>query len=193
MSDYQQTDTVGVNTLNCGTVSASSSGNFLISAGATAGTTSRSVGIQSAGSVQHSRFAGFITTPGGPGTSTWAGACTMRFNVTTANSNITWGSMGFCELCGTVNLRTVTTTATLAIGFGTTGVKTASVESTSSFVLSCNASTAAAQFTLIGSNAAAMTAVFNWVSDQIVTLPFTSSAAPATTPIASLTLLNSGF
>lgn len=160
---------------------------LMLTSGA-AGSLSRSVNALSA-SFNNQIFGSFITVAGDPGTADWTGACTMRWNITTANTNFTWSELVWTAYSASAPHRLcVTRTSGLAIGLGTTGVKTASVEATGFVALT----TDVVKLIMAGSNAALMAAAFVCVYDQTVDVPFSASAAPATTAIPSLTLLNNG-
>lgn len=161
-----------------------------MSAGAAPGTNSRSSVCLSAGNgIQNLAF--FITDAGNANTATWGGSCVMRFNITTANSNITWSSLEWCEKSA-LSSSSVTQTSGLAIGLGTTGVKTASVDVVAYTIKSLGVS-AQVHLAIVGTNVATMTATFNWLPDQDVTLPFTASAGPASVFVPSIPLTGAGF
>ena len=190
MTTYKQSDATISVVANACLGFAQGVGNVM-SVGATLGIVSFSSDVGTAGIAKPMTF---FTTPfntSDPGTATWMGACTMRFNVTTANTNVTWSGICWSEWDG-VLLQPVTQTSTLAISLGTTGIKTASVEATAAYVVGATTASVSLILTLIGSNAATMVATFNWKSDQTVTLPFTSSAAPAPSSIFTLAQMNVG-
>ncbi len=152
---------------------------YNMSAGGAAGTISHSFAVSTLGAFS---IVSFNTTPGDPGTLTYAGACIMRFNVTTANTNVTWSKLWWCNECAlSGTLATVTTG--LAISFGTTGVKTASVEAVAATGFACLTLSAVCQLMIAGTNAAMANATFNWLNDQIVTLPFAGGAPPPATSV----------
>ena len=174
-TDYQQTDVSS----SAGTGACIIIGTphyFTISAGAAAGSISQSHVTTSGGG----RLAGiaFNTSPGDPGTATYSGTCTMRLNITTANTNITWGSLYWCNDCA-LSGTLVTSTTGLAISLGTTGVKTASIEVVLATNFPCITLSSMSQLMIQVSNSAMVNATFNWINDQIVTLPFGGAAPPA--------------
>lgn len=189
MSNYQQTDTSYVASESCLGADHGGIKNLRIQSGAAAGTISLSSTTLSGGSLR--TVARFSAIDGDPGTATWLGATTCRFNITTANTNITWASIYWCAREDADNgvIVTATTTSGLAIGLGTTGVKTASVELTIALAISLSAAPVL-EFQV--SNAAAMASVFNWISNQIITMPFTASAAPAASAVFTLAQMKVG-
>lgn len=162
-------------------VSASGGAGLIIVPIATVGgpsTTTASVTVGSAGVGLHI-FVLFQTSAGDPGTPSAVGACTVRINITTANANATWSYLNWNTNCGAGD-DAVTDTAGLAIGLGTTGVKTASVEeSDASMSLSCGTASASIRLYMQGTSIATMTGRFNFLADSTITLPVSSGAAPA--------------
>lgn len=185
---YQQIDTsASADTKACAPVGAYQKYNM--SAGAAAGTVSRSLAV---GTSTLKVLVSFNTDPGDPGTLTYAGVCIMRFNVTTANTNITWSELRWCNECALSGVA-ATYTSGLAISLGTTGIKTASVEATAATGFQCLTLSAVCQLLLAGSNVSTMNAVFNWVNDQIVTLPFGGAPPPATSVTYTLAQTKAGI
>lgn len=188
---FQQTD-ISIGEADVGSCSVSNVGFWRISAGAAAGSLSHSAQIASAGASTAKNLS-YATSGGVPGTATWVGACTIRLNITTANSNVTWVGARICERCAANNSTAATVTSALGISLGTTGVKTASVEITSAYTLSnCGTATAQANMVLSCSNAATMAATFNYINNQIITFPESASAAPAPSAIFTLAQMNVG-
>lgn len=185
MESWQQTDTSAIPA--GGTVQ-----NWAMSVGGVAGTVSLSALVASGGASNTILNFGQSTYGSNNISATVIGAATVRLNITTANTNITWGGIQWNERCAGQALVTLTQTAGLAIGLGTTGVKTASVEVTSAYTLGCTTASATLAFFLKMSNAAAMNATFNYKSDQVNTLPFTASAAPAASITYTLAQLGVG-
>ena len=152
----------------------------IMSAGAAAGTVTVSVGVSSAGAGLLV-LAGFETSYGVPGTATWSGACTMRWNIVRANSNITFSHLQWrADAAGGAaegDDSIYTNTVGLAIGLGTTGVKTASIEGTSAFVHTSTTASSNLRFVLFGTSGATMSGNFGYIPDATVTAPFTDSAA----------------
>lgn len=128
-------------------------------------------------------LAGFETPYGTPGTATWSGAITVRWNIVLANANVTWsrldwrGDSAGGEAEGDDSF--YTSTSGLAIGLGTTGVKTASVEGTTAFVHTANTASSNLRLVLFGTSMATMAGIFAYRSDDTVTAPFSESAAEA--------------
>lgn len=176
---YQQTDTT-------------SGGIYNISIGAAAGTVSHSATATSAGTGL-TLYCEFETTHGQVGTATWSGACTVRWNITTANSNVTWSQIEWRATCIGGADQIVTTTSGLAIGLGTTGVKTASVETTSNYTIICDTSSSATKIMLRGTSIATMTGTFNFLTNQIITFPRSDAAAPVVTAQGILAQTNAGI
>lgn len=192
MGQRQQTDNSAVQLAAlsaCLSFSNRIGANVMMVEGGTAGVVSSTQSMISAGISTIQLAASFSTPSGDPGTATWDGSCVMRWNITTANTNITWSHLVWSAYSASLTFRVcVTYTASLAIGLGTTGVKTASV-GVSLFAAN---TTDVTRLFCVGSNAAAMSSSFGYLKNQLVDVPFTSSATAATTAIHSLTLLNNG-
>lgn len=188
-TDYQQTDeSSSAGTGQCSF--AATQKHFNISAGAAAGTVSQSYGVLSGGGTRSA--IAFNTFPGDPGTATYSGTCTMRLNITTANTNVTWDRMDWCNDCA-LSGTAITVTSGLAISLGTTGVKTASISVVLATNFPCVTSSSMSQLMIQVSNAAMVNATFNWINDQIVTLPFTGAAPPATSVTYTLAQTKAGI
>lgn len=172
--DYQQTSAqvAGINSV-------------LLVPGGVAGTRSASFTAASAGAGLQT-FALMATAVADPGTPSFAaGALIMRWNITTANSNLTWSYLEWNDSCQGTGEDTVTVTSGLAISLGTTGVKTASCTTTANYNVGhgvCGTDSAREVIRLYGTSVATMVGIFVFVPNQLVTFPFTSgsgAAAPA--------------
>lgn len=129
------------------------------------------------------------------GTPSVIGACTVRLQITTSNANLTWSSLAWRVNCGAGGDVEITATSTLGISFGTTGVKTASVEATATFATpgSCGTATAETRFYIFGTSGASMVGVFIFTPTTTVTLPHTSgSSAPAASDVFNLASTKAG-
>lgn len=189
--DYRQTDTSATGLVSniCRSITAGNVLRLSMINGGTAGTTSRSTTVLTA--LAAVSFVTFLTPDGDPGTATWIGPCVVRFNITTSNANVTWAYIDWCEECS-LSKGIVTATSGLGIGLGTTGIKTASVEATGAYTNVCNSASASVMLQLGGSTGAAMPAIFVWQASELITLPFTDSAAPAPTTIFTIAQMGAG-
>lgn len=186
---YQQTDgSASVDTGACSNGGIQQ--RYIISAGAAAGTISHSYSVRTAGAL--TSFVSFNTSPGEPGTATYEGSCKVLFNITTANTNVTYSELYWCNECA-LSGGFVTTTSALGISLGTTGIKTASIAAAATFNFKCLAISATCQFMINGSNGAMANAIFNFLCDQVITTPFTGAAPPPATQPYTLAQSKAGI
>jgi len=99
-----------------------------------------------------------------------SGTWTVRLNVTTANTNITWDSVWICRVSsGCVSQATIGSSSALGISFSTTGIKMATVSG------STQSPAASDKVILVFgfSNASAtMTQAFSITANQLIDSPF---------------------
>lgn len=126
---YQQTDTSDT---NIRTISPFSAGQVDVSkrmsVGGSAGSVAGTVSVASSNDGNSGSDLNFRTADGDPASADdWAaGDWTVRFNVTTANMNLTWDGLGIAAVDAAESASTSILTATsLAISCSTTGVKSA--------------------------------------------------------------------
>lgn len=124
---YQQTDTTDN---NIRTISPFGSGQVDVSktmaVGGSAGSVAGTVSVASSNSGNSAFDLSFRTADGDPGTADdWAaGNWTVRFNVTTANMNLTWDGLGIAAVdAGETASTSIVSATSLAISCSTTGVK----------------------------------------------------------------------
>ena len=120
--NFQQTDTNGslTNQAYC-SVGGGFTGNKIASVGGTVG----SVDVVLSLSSSQTGLAITFDLTVGSNVSWAAGTWTVRFNITTANMNLTCTSIYICRISsGNVNQATIGSATGLSISLGTTGVKT---------------------------------------------------------------------
>lgn len=134
--DFQQTDTQA----DC-TIPGSGGGNIyctgfaghalirrerLASIGGTAG--SGSLAYTDVGTIEQMRYLVQVN-PGSSSSIAWSsGTWTIRWNVTTANMNVTWGSVFICRVNSScLNQQTLGSSTSVAVSLGTTGAKSTTV------------------------------------------------------------------
>ncbi len=174
--NYQQTDVVnacqGQTECSGATTTSGASGSFDCANGGTVGSTTAS--IVTAGSATNvEKISHSIATVGSV---TWAsGNWVVRFNVTTANSNITWTQTWICRFNSScVNQATIGSLTGQSVSMGTTGVK--------SMTISGSAQTPAAGDQIVlaykFSNGMSTSQTFNYLNNQLIDSPFTAATGP---------------
>jgi hypothetical protein len=173
--DFQQTDSNATCTASdayCSGLSVYNTANRQASDGGTAGSTPVSISIGSSSTGVAYRVGCVVAA-----TVSWdAGTWTVRFNVSTANMNITWDAVYLCRVnSACANQESLGSATGLGISCGTTGVKSTTVSGSGTTPGAGDEVYVVCSF----ANGAMSLQSFSVTPDQLISSPFSVAATPA--------------